>query len=60
MLLGNGLMVSEGEFWKSQRRIVQPAFHCNAVDAVTDVITTANVALLDKWERSAREKKKST
>jgi cytochrome P450 len=57
MLLGNGLMVSEGEFWKSQRRMVQPAFHCNTVDAVTDVITTASVALLDKWERSARVKK---
>ena len=56
MLLGNGLMASEGEFWKSQRRIVQPAFHRIAVDALTNVITTANDALMQKWERSAREK----
>ena len=26
-LLGNGLMVSEGELWKRQRRMIQPAFH---------------------------------
>lgn len=26
-LLGNGLLTSEGEFWKRQRRIAQPAFH---------------------------------
>src|SRR5579859_1534844 len=26
-VLGNGLLTSEGEFWKRQRRIAQPAFH---------------------------------
>src|SRR5580658_2293983 len=31
LLLGNGLMVSEGEFWKTQRRMIQPAFHRKAI-----------------------------
>ena len=56
LLLGNGLMVSEGEFWKTQRRMIQPAFHRKAIGALTEVITTSNVALLRKWEQAAHEK----
>src|SRR5579863_7172522 len=47
-LLGNGLMVSEGDFWQSQRRMIQPAFHRNAIGALIKVITEANVALLKR------------
>src|SRR5579871_6547498 len=56
LLLGNGLMVSEGEFWKSQRQMIQPAFHDKAVAGLIDVITTANAELLEKWTRAAEEK----
>src|SRR5436190_2902212 len=46
ILMGNGLVTSEGEFWRGQRKLVQPAFHrrrLNAlfammVDRVTNVI----------------------
>lgn len=57
LLLGKGLMVSEGEFWKSQRQMIQPAFHRNAIGTLTHVMTTANLALLKRWERAAQEKK---
>ena len=56
LLLGNGLMASEGEFWRTQRRMIQPAFHRNAIGALTKVITTSNVALLRRWEKAAQEK----
>lgn len=56
LLLGNGLMVSEGDFWKRQRRMIQPAFHDKAIGSFIDVIKTANVALLKKWEQAAQEK----
>ncbi len=56
LLLGNGLMVSEGEFWKSQRRMIQPSFHAEAIGALTNVIVTANVALRKKWEDAAHQK----
>ena len=56
LLLGNGLMVSEGEFWKTQRRMVQPAFHRKTIGALTEVIRTSNVALLRRWEQAAHKK----
>ena len=46
LLLGNGLMVSEGEFWKSQRRMIQPAFHDNVIGAMTNNFQRANFACL--------------
>ena len=56
LLLGNGLMVSEGEFWKTQRRMIQPAFHRKAIGALIEVIRTSNVALLRRWEQAAHNK----
>lgn len=56
LLLGNGLMVSEGEFWKSQRRMVQPAFHHEAAGALINVIAEANLAIVRKWSQAAEEK----
>src|SRR5271170_2135991 len=56
LLLGNGLMVSEGEFWKSQRRMIQPAFHDEAMGGLMNVISAANVGLLDKWKAAALKK----
>jgi cytochrome P450 len=55
MLLGNGLMVSEGEFWKKQRRMVQPAFNRDVVASFYDVMTTTNLDLLEKWEAAAQK-----
>lgn len=54
-LLGNGLMVSEGAFWKQQRQMIQPAFHDQAIGALTCIIRAANDALLERWEQAARE-----
>ncbi len=55
ILLGNGLMVSEGDFWKNQRRMIQPAFHRNAVAGLYEMMKAANLTLLNKWENSARQ-----
>jgi cytochrome P450 len=55
-LLGNGLVSSEGELWKTQRRMIQPAFHHKAISALTASITTSNVALLKRWKAAAQKK----
>jgi len=54
LLLGNGLMVSKGDLWMRQRRMIQPAFNRTALGALTGVITSANATLLQKWEDAAK------
>jgi cytochrome P450 len=54
LLLGNGLMVSEGELWKQQRRMIQPAFSHESIRALTKLITAVNSELLRKWQLAAR------
>lgn len=34
ILMGNGLVTSEGESWRRQRKLVQPAFHRKRLDAL--------------------------
>jgi cytochrome P450 len=56
LLLGNGLMVSKGEVWKRQRRMIQPAFNRSAIGSLCGMITGANARLLERWEGAARAK----
>jgi len=53
MLLGNGIMTSEGEFWRRQRRMLQPAFHRRVIQRFAGVIRERNAALLDRWALAA-------
>ena len=45
--VGNGLLLSEGDFWKRQRKLVQPAFHSKRIGAYADIIAVANDPLQD-------------
>lgn len=49
-LLGNGLITSEGEFWRRQRYMMQPMFHRRVVNQFSDVIAAAVDRLLERWE----------
>jgi cytochrome P450 len=49
-LLGNGLITSEGEFWRSHRYMMQPMFHRRVVNQLSDVIAAAVDRLLERWE----------
>jgi cytochrome P450 len=52
-MLGNGLIVSDGEFWRRQRRLVQPAFHAALLKRHIELMTAATDRMLDDW-RPAR------
>jgi cytochrome P450 len=56
LLLGNGLIASNGEFWASQRRMIQPAFSKNSIGALTNIITSVNAELLEKWKLAAKRR----
>lgn len=48
-LLGNGLAVSEGEFWLRQRRLMQPHFHRQRLAGMTELMTAAIADELRDW-----------
>jgi cytochrome P450 len=49
LLLGNGLLTSEGDFWRRQRRLAQPAFHRDKLATFVKIMTDAGNTLLQKW-----------
>ncbi|HEY2417751.1 MAG TPA: cytochrome P450, partial [Steroidobacteraceae bacterium] len=53
MLLGNGIVTSDGELWRTQRYMMQPMFHRRVVTQFASVIDGANDRLLARWERKA-------
>jgi len=48
LMLGDGLLTSEDEVWKRQRRIIQPAFRRDRIAGFTSVVTDAGQALTDR------------
>ena len=53
LLLGNGIMTSEGDFWRRQRRMMQPAFHRKVIDNFSARIRAASERLLARWDVAA-------
>ncbi|WP_422929451.1 cytochrome P450 [Singulisphaera sp. PoT] len=47
--LGNGLLTSEGEFWRRQRRLSQPAFHRERIAASADMMVAFTERMLEGW-----------
>ncbi len=47
--LGNGLLNSEGDFWKRQRKLAQPAFHSRRIESYADVMVEYTRQMLNTW-----------
>jgi len=52
-MLGNGLVVSEGDFWLRQRRMMSPQFHRQRIAALATLMVNAISGVLDTWEDAA-------
>jgi enediyne biosynthesis protein E7 len=53
ILLGNGLMTSEGDFWRRQRRMMQPDFHRRVIDRFARLIHEVNEKYAERWAAHA-------
>ncbi|MGS0893200.1 cytochrome P450 [Burkholderia stagnalis] len=49
MFFGDGLLTTDGEFWKRHRRVVQPLFHRKQVETHTAAVGEAALALVERW-----------
>jgi cytochrome P450 len=49
-VLGQGLLTSEGEFWKRQRRLVQPAFFRDRILSYGGLMTSYAARLMETWQ----------
>ncbi len=48
-LLGQGLLISEGDFWRRQRRLAQPAFHRNRLGEYGATMLELAAAHIRDW-----------
>jgi len=53
LLLGNGLIVSDGDQWRRHRLMVQPAFRRELMRLLIGTIQSASQTLLERWRGAA-------
>jgi len=52
-LIGEGLFTSEGDFWRRQRRLAQPAFHRERIESFANLMSAAGTQMLESWQGAA-------
>ncbi len=52
-VLGEGLLTSEGAFWKKQRRLIQPAFHRERIAGYATTMVEQTLRALEGWRDGA-------
>lgn len=55
MLLGNGLIVSDGSYWRRARRMIQPTFTRQSINHFINVMVECSQSLIGRWEKVATE-----
>lgn len=53
-IIGDGLITSEGEYWRRQRHMIQPHFHRQHLAGLTTLMVEAIRDSLADWEASAQ------
>ncbi|HEY0712851.1 MAG TPA: cytochrome P450 [Polyangia bacterium] len=50
LLLGQGLVTSEGELWRTQRRLMQPSFTPKAITQFFDMMVAVTERMIARWQ----------
>lgn len=50
-LLGNGLIVNDGETWRQQRKLMQPAFHHQSIQNFFSIMVRNTDEILVNWQK---------
>jgi cytochrome P450 len=53
LVLGNGLLTSEGDFWLRQRRLIQPAFQKSRIAAYGPAMVECATRVVNSWRPGA-------
>ena len=53
--IGEGLLTSDGELWRAQRRVVAASFTPPAVDALVPVFARVGEAMANSWDAGTRD-----
>ncbi|VAW42837.1 hypothetical protein MNBD_CHLOROFLEXI01-4556 [hydrothermal vent metagenome] len=54
-VIGNGLLTSDGDFWRRQRRLAAPAFHRRRIAGFAQTMTAATATMLEGWHSLAKD-----
>jgi cytochrome P450 len=49
-ILGNGLVTSDGDYWRRQRKLIQPAFHARRIEAYAEEMVRLTQHMLQGWQ----------
>src|SRR3954468_11102344 len=52
-ILGNGLVTSEGDFWRRQRKLSAPAFQGSRLPAYADAMVEGTARMMGEWSAGA-------
>lgn len=50
LVLGNGLVTSEGELWRRQRKLIQPSFHKQAIYNMFNTMLACTNEMIEEWK----------
>ncbi|CAH0628779.1 unnamed protein product [Chrysodeixis includens] len=53
--LGNGLLISTGQKWRSHRKLIAPTFHLNVLKSFIDLFNANSRAVVSKLKKEAGE-----